>query len=154
MKAIPYPSVEETSVETGSGPAPALRFQWRRSIVVTLLIALFALAIPASASARDSAARKVGRGMANLTLGVLALPGEIMETTQERGPFVGATWGFAKGVGMLVAHELVGVFEVLTCPFETPPGFKPILAPEYPWGYFYEGRRQRTASRHSTKPRR
>jgi putative exosortase-associated protein (TIGR04073 family) len=106
---------------------------------VTLLIALFVLAFPVSASARDTSARKVGRGMANLTLGVLALPGEIMETTQERGPFVGATWGFAKGVGMLVAHELVGAFEFLTCPFETPPGFKPILAPEYPWGYFYKG---------------
>jgi putative exosortase-associated protein (TIGR04073 family) len=74
-------------------------------------------------------------------MGVLALPGEIVQTTRERGPFVGATWGFVKGVGMTVAHEVVGLWEVLTCPFETPPGFKPILAPEFPWGYFYEGQR-------------
>jgi putative exosortase-associated protein (TIGR04073 family) len=92
------------------------------------------------ASARDSSARKVGRGAANLTLGVLALPGEIMETTRSSGIFVGATWGFAKGIAMFVTTEVVGLFEVLTCPFETPPGFKPILEPEFPWGYFYEGR--------------
>ena len=79
--------------------------------------------------------------MANLTLGVLAVSGEIMQTTQERGPFVGATWGLTKGVGMMAAHELVGAFEILTSPFETPPGFKPILAPKFPWGYFYKGRR-------------
>lgn len=40
---------------------------------------------------------------------------------------------------MFVATEVVGVWEVITCPFETPPGFKPILKPEYPWGYFFEG---------------
>jgi putative exosortase-associated protein (TIGR04073 family) len=110
-------------------------------IVASLLLAALGLAAPGAAEARDSSARKIGRGAANLTLGVLALPGEIVQTTRERGPFVGATWGFVKGVGMMVAHEVVGLWEVLTCPFETPPGFKPILAPEYPWGYFYEGQR-------------
>jgi putative exosortase-associated protein (TIGR04073 family) len=71
---------------------------------------------------------------------VLALPGEIMETTRSSGIFVGATWGFVKGIAMFVTTEVVGLWEVLTCPFETPPGFKPILEPEFPWGYFYEGR--------------
>ena len=98
------------------------------------------LGVPSTASARDTAARKVGRGAANLTLGVLALPGEMVQTTRDSGPFVGATWGFVKGVGMFVATEVVGLWEIVTCPFETPPGFKPILKPEYPWGYFSEGR--------------
>ncbi len=123
------------------GRAPGHRFPLRAALVSSLLITVFSLATPSTADARDSSARKIGRGAANLTLGVLALPGEIVQTTRERGPFVGATWGFIKGTGMFVAHEVVGLWEILTCPFETPPGFKPILTPEFPWGYFYEGQR-------------
>jgi len=109
--------------------------------MLTACVVALVLVVSSTASARDTSARKVGRGAANLTLGVLALPGEIVQTTRDSGPFVGATWGFVKGVGMMVATEVVGLWEVLTCPFETPPGFKPILSPEYPWGYFYEGQR-------------
>jgi putative exosortase-associated protein (TIGR04073 family) len=101
-----------------------------------LALLCLCLLVPATVSAKDSSARKLGRGFANVTLGVAAIPGEIMETTREKGPALGATWGFTKGVGMMVATELVGVWEVLTCPFEFPPGFKPILTPEYPWQYF------------------
>ncbi len=114
----------------------ALPVQFRAFL--TLLVLALVLNVPSPAAARDTAARKVGRGAANLTLGVLALPGQIVRTTRASGPFVGATWGLVKGVGMFVATEIVGVFEVLTSPFETPPGFKPILKPEYPWGYFFE----------------
>ena len=112
----------------------------RLPATLSALALVFMLVGSLPASARDSSARKVGRGAANLTLGVLAVPGEIMETTRSSGIFVGATWGFVKGIGMFVATEVVGLWEVLTCPFETPPGFKPILEPEFPWGYFYEGR--------------
>ena len=112
---------------------------------IVLPLAVLLASLPGTASARDTAARKLGRGVANLSLGVLAIPGEIVETTRENGPFVGATWGFTKGVGMLVASEVVGLWEVLTCPFETPPRFEPILEPEFPWGYFYESDRARSA---------
>jgi putative exosortase-associated protein (TIGR04073 family) len=115
--------------------------QLRLRVFLTAIVLALVLGASSTASARDTAARKVGRGAANLTLGVLVLPGEIVQTTRESGPFVGATWGFAKGVAMFVATEVVGLWEVLTCPFETPPGFKPILTPEYPWGYFSEGQR-------------
>lgn len=134
-----HPTTPSTSqISQSKGRVGGRGFRLRAAFVSTVLVTVFAMAAPGSADARDSSARKIGRGAANLTLGVLALPGEIVQTTRERGPFVGATWGFVKGVGMMVAHEVVGVFEILTCPFETPPGFKPILAPEYPWGYFYE----------------
>ena len=109
-----------------------------RVLSIAIVLALV-LGVSNTASARDTAARKVGRGAANLTLGILVLPGEMVQTTRESGPFVGATWGFVKGVGMFVATEVVGLWEIVTCPFETPPGFKPILTPEYPWGYFSEG---------------
>ncbi len=106
-------------------------------VVLALLLALLA---PASASARDTSARKLGRGLSNVSLGVLAIPGQIIQTSRASGPFVGATWGLVKGVGSLVATEVVGVFEILTCPFETPPDFEPIMQPEFPWQNFGEPR--------------
>ena len=120
------------------------RARSRRALVTTLLIALaIALVVPSAASARDTAARKLGRGVSNLTLGVLAIPGQMKDTTEDSGPFIGATWGFVKGVGYVAAHEVVGLFELLTCPFETPPGYKPIMKPEFPWEYFTERRATR-----------
>lgn len=143
MKGICNHSTTPSSTQTArsTGRARGRGFHPRLAFISTVIFAFVAVAAPSTSEARDSAARKLGRGTANLTLGVLALPGEIVQTTRERGPFVGATWGFVKGVGMTVAHEVVGLWEVLTCPFETPPDFKPILAPEFPWGYFYEGSR-------------
>lgn len=135
------------SPRTRSLPAADGSRASRMRLLLTTGVLILALAAPAMASARDSAARKVGRGAANLTLGVLAVPGEMVQTTRESGPFIGATWGFAKGVGMFVASELVGLWEVVTCPFETPPGFKPILKPEFPWGYFVEDGRERKLTR-------
>ena len=44
--------------------------------------------------------------------------------------------GVAKGLGMIVARELIGVYEFVTAPFPAPAGYKPILQPEYPWDYF------------------
>jgi len=107
----------------------------RRAILLVLTIGL-ALAAPPAFSAEYSAGRKFGRGAANLTLGVLAIPGQIVRTTRKSGPFVGGTWGLVKGVSFMVASEVVGLYELATCPFETPPGYEPILKPEFPWQYF------------------
>ena len=137
MNATIRPTIRRSHLGLGSHAARPQKFR----LMLTACVVALVLVVSSTASARDTAARKVGRGAANLTLGVLALPGEIVQTTRDSGPFVGATWGFVKGVGMMVATEVVGLWEVLTCPFETPPGFKPILSPEYPWGYFYEGQR-------------
>jgi putative exosortase-associated protein (TIGR04073 family) len=109
-------------------------------IVVCLLVLCMALMVPESASARDTSARKFSRGVSNIGLGVLAIPGQIVRTTKDNGPFVGATWGFLKGVGFMAATEVIGIYELLTCPFEAPPDFKAILKPEFPWQYFSESR--------------
>jgi hypothetical protein len=37
---------------------------------------------------------------------------------------------------MLVARELVGVYEFVTAPFPVPESYEPILRPEHPWDYF------------------
>ncbi len=107
-------------------PRPARSRRPARPSGVGVLVGvalLLAIAMPPDAAARGTAARKLGRSLANTTLGVLALPGTMVETGRERGPFVAATWGLVKGTGYVVATELVGLFELFTAPFETPPDF-------------------------------
>jgi putative exosortase-associated protein (TIGR04073 family) len=107
----------------------------RSALLAALFGAALASAAPASAVKYD-APRKFGRGLAAMTTGFLELPGNVVETTRKQGIGYGLTIGVAKGCGMIVARELVGVYEFVTAPFPAPPGYKPILKPEFPWGYF------------------
>ena len=66
-----------------------------------------------------------------MTCGFLEVPGNIVKETKEQGA-IGVPVGLALGVGMLVARELVGVYEFVTAPFPLPAGYQPILRPEYP----------------------
>ena len=123
-----------------------------RSRVATALFALllglsFGLSLPSVAEAkkkpRYTSARKLGRGTSNLTLGVLALPREVYTTTRDRGPFLGATWGVGKGMAMVVATEVIGLWEVVTCPFQMPRDWKPVMNPEFPWEGFAKDERKK-----------
>lgn len=105
----------------------------------------------AAPKSRFTPARKFNRGFTNTTLGVLAIPGHMTVQTRERGWAAGLPIGFVYGLGWFVASEVVGVYEFLTCPFPFPPGYKPILEPEFPWQYFEDDRgpirRKRDAER-------
>lgn len=105
---------------------------------VAAVVAAIALAVspPSASAANYDAPRKFGRGLAGMTCGFLELPGNVVQTTEKQGIGYGLTIGVAKGLGMIVARELIGVYEFLTAPFPAPPGYKPILTPEFPWGYF------------------
>jgi putative exosortase-associated protein (TIGR04073 family) len=98
-------------------------------------LALCTLALPASADT-DTAARKFGRGVAGVTLGVLEIPGNVVQETRTNGVASGVTVGLAVGLGKFVARELVGAYEILTAPFELPADYAPVLQPEFAWGYF------------------
>ena len=100
-----------------------------------IVFAVSLLTLSANTAQADTAAQKFGRGLAGMTCGFLELPGNIVKETQAKGP-AGIPVGLAMGVGMIVTRELVGVYEFLSAPFPLPAGFKPILSPEYPWGYF------------------
>ncbi len=104
----------------------------------------FALAsVPELAAAQEySAARKLGRGLAGAGTGFLEVPGCITKRYQKQGPAVGFTVGLAEGIGRFALRELVGGFEIATSWFEVPPGFRPVMQPEFPWGYF-DGATQR-----------
>ena len=108
----------------------------RQLALVFVLLALLAIAAPAGA---QSAARKVGRGLAGMTTAFLEVPGNMVAESRAQGAPMGVPLGFAKGLGMIVVRELVSVYEFLSAPFPAPAGYRPILKPEFPWDYF-EGR--------------
>ena len=116
-------------------PAPPLPLGRHRALLLALALLLVPL-LGASPASAQSAPKKALRGFAAITTGFLELPGHIYVVAQERGPVWGATLGFAQGLGGIVVRELVGVYELVTAPFPVPPGYAPILEPEYPWGYF------------------
>jgi len=117
-----------------SHPRTALHSAASGLLVAGLLASLL---LPSTAQAQ-TAARKAGRGMAAMTTMFLEVPGNIIQESRQNGPARGWTLGFVKGLGGIVVRTLVGVYEFVTCPIEVPSGFKPIIKPEFPWGYFDE----------------
>ncbi|MBJ19562.1 MAG: exosortase [Deltaproteobacteria bacterium] len=110
---------------------------WARTLATALLaIGLVGAPTAALAEPEYDAARKVGRGFANVALGFLAIPGQMIIESKRRGPGAGLPLGFAMGIGWFVTTEVVGVWEILSCPFEIPAGFRPMIDPEFPWDYF------------------
>jgi putative exosortase-associated protein (TIGR04073 family) len=108
--------------------------------MTTITRACFAVAILLLISAQPAAAqtamRKMGRGLANMTTSFLEVPGQMVKETRAQGAGIGIPLGFAKGLGMIVPRVLVGVYELLSAPFAAPAGYRPILKPEFPWDYF------------------
>ena len=104
-----------------------------RSLTSAALLLLLLVAPPAEA---QTAGRKFLRGLAGMTTAFLEVPGNMVAETRTRGAAEGIPFGFAKGLGMIIPRVFVGVWDFLSAPFPAPAGFKPILEPEFPWGYF------------------
>jgi putative exosortase-associated protein (TIGR04073 family) len=126
-------------------------------VAIGTLLAL-TLGAASGASAKEyTAARKAGRGLAAMTTGFLELPGNMVAETRRSGPAMGFTLGFVKGLGGIVVRELVGVYEFVSAPIEAPRGYRPVITPEFPWGYFDETRElaetRRSSSVASAEPR-
>jgi putative exosortase-associated protein (TIGR04073 family) len=109
------------------------------------LLALCAVASPASA---QTPPRKFERGLAGMTTAFLEVPGNMVAESNARGPAVGVPLGFAEGLGMIVVRIPVGVYEFLTAPFPAPPAYRPVIQPEFPWGYFEGDGRSALARNH------
>jgi len=113
--------------------------------VACLTVAALLMALPAAGDAGEdtakpegeySATRKLGRGVASVVYGMLEVPGNMVQEGRVNGPLYGATVGLFLGAGKMVARIPVGVYEVVTAPFQVPSGYEPILEPEFPWQYF------------------
>ena len=108
------------------------------AVIRGLAVAVVVLALCSRAEAQ-SAARKFGRGLAGMTTAFLEVPGNMVAQTEKRGAAEGIPLGFAIGLGMIVPRVLVGVYEFVSAPFPAPPGYRPIIEPEFPWSYFDGG---------------
>ena len=101
--------------------------------LLALAVLVLVCASPAGA---QTAVRKMGRGLANMTTSFLEIPGQMVKETRASGAGLGIPVGFAKGLGMIIPRVLIGVYEFLSAPFPAPEGYRPILTPEFPWDYF------------------
>ncbi|HXJ36575.1 MAG TPA: exosortase system-associated protein, TIGR04073 family [Candidatus Eisenbacteria bacterium] len=110
----------------------------RRTSLISAALFSSALVFAAAAHADPPAytpVDKLGRGVAGMVGGALELPGQMVDESEKHGP-AGLPLGFAKGLGMVVARELTGVYEFVTAPLPVPRGYRPVLEPEYPWDHF------------------
>jgi putative exosortase-associated protein (TIGR04073 family) len=80
-------------------------------------------------------ARKLGRGLANVTTGLLEIPRQMMRTLEQEGIIAGLTVGMVKGVGWAVSRELVGIYEVVTFVAPQPNEYGVILEPEFVYSH-------------------
>jgi putative exosortase-associated protein (TIGR04073 family) len=109
----------------------------RKTVFWSALLGAVVLTVTLAAPAQaEDMGDKACRGLAGVTLGVLELPGNMVDISNKEGVLLGCTEGFLKGLVMIPLREIIGTYEVLTFPFEIEKGYKPVLPPEYPWSYF------------------
>lgn len=107
---------------------------WFGSVVVFgLLVGVLGPAGPASAEPFEAgkAFTKLTRGAVNLITGWVEVPKRIHETSQLSGKWAGFTWGLLRGLGYGFIRTAAGGYEVITFPFPAPPGYAPVMQPEY-----------------------
>ncbi len=97
------------------------------------LLFLFALASTASAEPMDGgkAFGKLTRGAVNIVTGWVEVPKRVQETSQTSGTMAGFTWGILRGLGHGFIRTAAGFYELFTFPFPAPPGYAPVIQPEY-----------------------
>ena len=95
-----------------------------------LVAAIMSLSAAAYAES-GSPIRKLARGVANMATGILEVPINIVDVTEEEGYVAGLTYGIIKGVAMAVLRLGVGVYETATFPIPLPLRYEKILEPEF-----------------------
>ena len=87
----------------------------------------------ASAESMDAgkAFTKFTRGVINIVTGWVEIPKRIQETSYESGAAAGYTWGLLRGLGHGFIRTAAGGYELITFPFPAPPGYAPVIQPEY-----------------------
>ena len=74
---------------------------------------------------------KLTRGATNTVTGWVEIPKRINETSNDSGWLAGFTWGLARGLGYGFTRTAAGLYELFTFPFPAPPGYEPVIQPEY-----------------------
>ena len=107
----------------------------QRIAVCGTFVALFiaAGAVPAAAEPMEAgkAFTKLTRGFVNIITGWVEVPKRIQETSQTSGAAAGFTWGLLRGIGHGFIRTAAGAYEFFTFPVPAPPGYEPVIRPEY-----------------------
>ncbi len=93
-----------------------------------LILTILAAATPCFAG---SPIRKLGRGIANIGTGILELPINIVNVTEEDGYIAGVTYGVMKGLAYSLLRVAVGAYETVTFIVPVPFHYDPVLEPEF-----------------------
>lgn len=99
--------------------------------VVAALTLLHPLSSCAETMESNSAVKKAMRGATNTVTGWVEIPKRIQETTLASGYGAGFTWGLLRGLGYGFIRTAAGLYELVTFPFPAPPGYEPVIQPEY-----------------------
>ena len=79
----------------------------------------------------EKACGKLARGAVNALTGWVEIPKRAHETAQQEGAIAGFTWGLVRGLGYGFIRTAAGLYEFVTFPFPAPPGYAPVIQPEY-----------------------
>ncbi|MFM8331377.1 MAG: exosortase system-associated protein, TIGR04073 family [Candidatus Methylumidiphilus sp.] len=72
---------------------------------------------------------KLGAGFANILLGVVEVPKNVVNTTNDGNMALGVTLGAVKGLIHMCGRGMAGALDVLTFPLPT----EPLTTPQYVW---------------------
>ena len=88
---------------------------------------------PAAAEPMDieKGLQKGARGAVNTATGWVEIPKRVHETSVTDGALAGFTWGLLRGLGYGFIRTAAGLYELVTFPFPAPPGYAPVIDPEY-----------------------
>ncbi len=87
---------------------------------------------PAPESYGQTISTKLGSGFSNVTLAIVEVPKNIINTTNEVNLALGVTGGVFKGFLHTAGRTMAGLVDVLTFPIPT----VPITNPPFPWQDF------------------
>lgn len=109
--------------------------------LLPVLATLFAFSAQCRAESSDgygaSFPDKLSHGFANMTMGMLELPKNVINHTSDSNILVGISLGTLRGAFEGASRTLVGVADALTSPFST----ADFVSPGYPWERFSEDTR-------------
>ena len=108
---------------------------WRGLVGVALLTVGLATPVWAelTPSRTDQALRKLGRGVANIATAPLELLRTPVFVSQREGYLAGVSVGMVQGAWRMIQRAGVGVYEIVSCYAENPPGVEPLMRPEFVW---------------------
>jgi putative exosortase-associated protein (TIGR04073 family) len=76
---------------------------------------------------------KLVRGVVNFSTGWAEVPKQIYVVSRNEGWMAGAFRGPFDGMGMFFARTIAGAYEIVSFPLPVPPGYHPLLRPEFVW---------------------